>query len=339
MHSDLNKSRVSLWLLSATAVIVAAMIVAPRVTMSSLPTESPARVQVCEVTRGAVEQALCVTARVRYEAEYAAVVPCAGIIRQVYVAPGDRVRAGQALFRMDGTAQEAALAAAISDAPAALVPDSLGNAAVEASAALSQWTARETDATLRQAEAALSQLTVRAQADGLVHQVDIAENSGALAGTPAVALSGTQQLLTAQVVARDAASLRVGMAARVMSGSDLLCTASVRSIGAVETDATTGQTVTLVTLCPETPLDLPIGAAVDAEIILYGQQNVPTLPLSAVDEDGTVRWIADGRCYRLPVEVVMADEVNCWVNLPEGLRVVLHGGETVEGQRVREVRP
>lgn len=339
MHSDLNKSRVSLWLLSATAVAVAVLTVAPRVTMSSLPTESPARVRVCEVTHGSVEQALCVTARVRYEAEYAAVVPCAGIVRQVYVSPGDRVRAGEALFRMDGTAQEAAMAAALSASLAVPALDSLGGAAVEASAALSQWSAQETDAALRQAETALSQLTVRAQTDGLVHQVDIAENSGVLAGTPAMALSGARQLLTAQVVARDASALRAGMTARVMEGSKILCAASVRSIGAVETDATTGQTVALVTLCPDEPLDLPIGAAVDVEIVLYGQQNVPTLPLSAVGEDGTVRWIADGRCYRIPVEVVMADEVSCWVNLPEGLRVVLSGGETVEGQRVREVKP
>lgn len=47
VHSDLNKSRVSLWLLSVTAVAVAVLTGrAGGVTMSSLPTESPARVRV-----------------------------------------------------------------------------------------------------------------------------------------------------------------------------------------------------------------------------------------------------------------------------------------------------
>ena len=35
----------------------------------------------------------------------------------------------------------------------------------------------------------------------------------------------------------------------------------------------------------------------------------------------------------------MADEVSCWVNLPEGMTVVCGGEEKVQGQRIKEMKP
>ena len=74
----------------------------------------------------------------------------------------------------------------------------------------------------------------------------------------------------------------------------------------------------------------------EAEIIRCASENVPVLPVAAIGQGDTVRWVAEGRCYTAPVTVLLADDENCWVDLPLGTQVVLWGGETVEGQRVRE---
>ena len=74
----------------------------------------------------------------------------------------------------------------------------------------------------------------------------------------------------------------------------------------------------------------------EAEIIRCASENVPVLPVAAIGQGDTVRWVAEGRCYTAPVTVLLADEANCWVDLPLGTQVVLDAGETVEGQRVRE---
>jgi len=127
------------------------------------------------------------------------------------------------------------------------------------------------------------------------------------------------------------------MQARVLLDEEI-CSAQVASVGALETDLTTGQTVSQITLHPDRAISLPLGAALDVEIILAAQENVPVLPVEAVSESGEVWWVADGRSYRTQAGVILADEMSAWVALPEGTSVVLRG-DVVEGQRIREVKP
>ena len=160
-----------------------------------------------------------------------------------------------------------------------------------------------------------------------------------MAGSAAVLLSGERQAISVSMVLRDAERLRRGMKARILRDDAEAVMAEVTSIGPAQTSPSTGQTVCEVRLTPEKSLPLPLGAAVEVEIILYGQENVPVLPVEAVTDAGTVRWAAEGRSWEIPVEVVMTDEVSCWVTLPVGTEVVCGGEETVQGQKIREMKP
>ena len=97
-------------LLSIDVTVPAALTaVAPSLRMSSVPTETPARVRLAQVEYGDIEQLAMARGAVRYEQEYAAIAPVTGVVAEVYVEPGDRVTAGQPLLRLDASAEEAAL--------------------------------------------------------------------------------------------------------------------------------------------------------------------------------------------------------------------------------------
>ena len=63
------------------------------------------------------------------------------------------------------------------------------------------------------------------------------------------------------------------------------------------------------------------------------------MPVTAVTEDGTVWVVSNGRCWETEVEVLLTDEMRCWVSLPEGTAVVDRPEGLIEGQRVKEVSP
>ena len=332
----MRKVRASLGVIAITAAAVGLMLLLPWMTMSSLPTESPAKVQLTQVGIGDVERIIAVSGHIRYEAEYAALSPATGIVDQVYVRAGDSVSAGQALFRLDASAEEAALSAAYAAQGSAGTSAVAALAALPAQAnlaALSGLTAAE------ETQARLSAMTVRAQADGQVLQVSVSERGGVMAGTAAVLLSDTRQRVLCTAVLRDAEQVQAGQRARLLSGGVTACMATVRDVGPAQTDSLTGQTVAEIVLSPDENLPLPLGASVDAEIILAGQSTVTVLPVTALTDSGTVWWAAEGRLWETPVTVALQDEVSAWVSLPEGTLVVDHPAALLNGQRYREVKP
>ena len=296
------------------------------------PLEKAARVRMCCVENGCVEQLTTLNGVVRYEGEYAAGVPVNGVVSAVYVKNGEYVHKGQALFRMDDSLQTSAMCAALSrqmrgdTLPLTALGVELQS--VEDAAAWEQQRSVETAAD------ALEALTVRAAADGIVQQVYAVECSGMAAGSPGILLSGDGQEIICKAVQKDAVQMKVGMRARVLYDGQVQAEAIVTDIGHVE--AENGQSVCAVKLKPETPIDLPLGAAVKAEVILAQAQDVTVLPAEAVSEANTVRWVAEGRCYETDVTVFMRDETRCWVNLAPGTRVV-QSGTAIHGQRVLEV--
>ena len=327
----MRKVRFSVWMIACTVLAAALTAVLPSLRMSSVPTETPARVRLAQVEYGDIEQLAVARGAVRYEQEYAAIAPVTGIVAEVYVEPGDRVTAGQPLLRLDASAEEAALAAAYSaqaeiTAEASAWPDGLPVSFLQ-------------DSTMAETQARLAAMTLRAAADGQVVDVTTGQYAGILAGSSAVLLCGGQQEIICDVAACDAADLRKGMRAQASANGCTPCTATVTRIGAVRTDALTGQSVCEVALRPDSDLPLPIGAAVDVSISLYGRENAATLPVTALTEDGCIWVVSDHRCWKTPVAVLMQDEMRCWVNLPIGTAVVDQPGALIDGQRIREVQP
>ena len=309
-----RKTRLSLWVIAVTLLTTGVMLLS-----CAISHEQQTAVRTARVTLGRVEQTVVLRGHVGYEAEYAAIAPVTGVVAQVYVSPGDAVTAGQALFRMD----DAAEVAAISSAWAAGEKFAAYTGAAEAAA---------------QARLHLESLTVRARADGLVQQVSVKPLDGTAAGMPGMILSGAGQEIRCAAVVRDAAQVSPGMTARLIFAGVTACMGTVTSVGPAQTDATTGQVLCQVTIVPEKPLDLPMGAAVEAEIIRAAAEAVTVLPVTALTANNTVWWLAEGRVWETPVTVVLQDGMYCWVSLPEGTCVVDAPSGLVHGQLV-EVTP
>ena len=319
--------------IAVTAVVAAVMLAVP-VTAGRGEADRTVRVETAAVSKGTVERILALSGRVRYETEYGALAPATGIVAEVYVQPGQRVTAGQALFRMDGAAQEAAVSACLArgeSVSAALPVEMNGTAEVLQSATAENLTA---------SQLALEALTVRAQVDGLVQQVNVTSHSGVAAGTLAMALSGEKQQVVVNAALRDAEKLQRGQRASILVQGAQQAMATVESIGAAVTDATTGQVTCEVVLSMDQSLDLPLGAQVEAEVELLRAENVTVVPLQAISETGSVWWVADGRAWETDAAVIAQDEVSAWVALPEGVSVVVNSAkELAQGQRVKEMTP
>ena len=327
----MRKLKASYACVAVTALVVAVMLLLPQSRQ-----EAPIAVQTAQVRLGSVERILALSGRVRYETEYAALAPAAGLVAEVYVSPGERVLAGQPLFRMDGTMQEAAISARLSQ------QDVSALSAVPQEWSQTAQSLREEERTdsLALSQAELSALTVRAQVDGLVQQVNVTAHSGVAAGTVAMALSGEEQRVVITAALRDAEKLQAGQHARILSQGEALAEALVERIGPAVTDASTGQVNCEIVLRPDRRLALPLGAQVDAEVTLQHAELVPVLPVTAITQEGALWWVSDGRAWAAEDTVIAMDDASAWVALPEGTAVVVSSDEHLyPGCRVREVQP
>lgn len=321
----MTRVKVSVWIVLAAVMISAGMMLLPAVKAGMLPTETPANVSLAAVLRGDICGETALRGSIRYTQEYAAVAPVSGIVAEVYVSPGEQVAKGQALLRMDTTVQAAAISNAYAaEAETAWLPEEID-------------AQRITTAAIGEKTALLEAMTLRAAADGRVVAITAGQYSGVAAGSPAVTLCGGQQQIVCMAAVSDAAELSRGMWADILAHGEKYCGAVVEYVGAAQADMQTGQMVCPVTLMPEKEIDLPIGAPVEAEIARYRYENVTVLPITAVTENGTVWVVSDGRCWEMAAEIVEADQLLCWVNLPAGTLVVDRPQGLVQGQRIQEV--
>lgn len=305
----MSRTTRSLCMLAATAVLALAMI------FTSGGDGPAAEASFVTVRRGKIADVAAITGRLAYADETLTYAAVPGLVAQVYVRPGDRVVKGEALLRLGAESYEAAVSAWIAAGEA--VPGQENRSSSD----------------LRQP---LERTVVRAPMDATVRQVLTAESAAVSAGTPVVLLSSNRQEVRCAVAEADVRRVQAGMWARLsVAGEDIDRIAKVLSVGELEADPATGQTFSTVILLPDQHIDLPAGAAVDAEVYIAGREDVPVLPVEAITERGTVWWVTGERCTEIPVEILLNDEMHAWVSLPEGTTVAL--GEFVEGQRIREV--
>ena len=142
------------------------------------------------------------------------------------------------------------------------------------------------------------------------------------------------KIFVCSVAKEDAGAIAPDMWGWLTYGGEPAGFAKIAEIGAETVEPATGLTYVSVSLHPEQHLDIPEGAAVDAELFIAGSDDVEPLPVEAITERGKVWWITDNRCTEIPANVVLTDEILAWVELPEGLPVAV--GEYKEGMCVQE---
>lgn len=303
----MSRARWTGWMLAATLAVVAGMLILRG------GEEDAVNARIVTVEKGSVRNVAALEGRMEYTDEAAAYALMPGFVEEIYVNAGERVAAGQALLRLNGEGLEKAVSVWASQEQPQYAPDA------------------------SDMQQLLENAVVRAPENGVVRQVLTAEHALVTAGTPVAVLSSSEQMVVCSAAEADAAKVRAGMQAELSLNGQLLCRAEVTEISGLTADALTGRVSSRITMKPEKPLSLPAGAAVEAEVILSGRDQVNVLPVEAITERGTVWWVHEGRCTEIPAEIVLSDEISAWVRLPEGLQAAV--GEFEEGQRVTEAAP
>jgi len=300
----MRRGRIAIWLMVLTAAAVIAMLSTGR--------EEAVQARVVTVGRGRVANMAALTGRMTFLDETLAYTSAPGLVSEVLVDIGDRVAEGQALLRLETDGCDRIVSAWLS------AGDQLNGHAEDAAFILEGT-------------------VVRAPVNGTVRQVLTAKSAAVSAGEPVVLLSSTKQAILCSASEADVRQVQQGMQVTLSIDGGEIGRAEVSRVGEVTADPLTGRMVCQVTVIPDQHIELPAGTAVDVDIHISGREQVPVLPVEAVTERGTVWWVHEGRCTEIPAEIVLSDEMNVWVRLPEGLTVAI--GEFEEGQRVEEVQP
>ncbi len=298
----MRRGRLAAWMLVATVLTVGMML------MGSGRKDVVFPARLVTVTAGNVRRIAALSGRLTFNGEHAACAALPGQVAEVYVTPGERVAAGQALVRLEAGATQRVAAA---------------------------WASGTGTLAEEDVQALVEGAIIRAPENATVRQVLTQEYAMLTAGEPVVILSDSGQEILCVAAERDAREVQPGMRATLLLDGEEVGQADVTQVGPVEADETTGRLLCPVTLVPRQRLSLPMGAALEVDVVLLERSDVPILPLEAVTERSTLWWVHDGICTEIPAEIVLSDEMNAWVNLPEGITIAL--GEFTEGQHIREV--
>lgn len=227
------KTKASLLVIAATAVTV--------VTLFLLPFTPRTAVRTAVVERGELICSTLLEGVVAYADEQPLIALQAGRVGKVYVRQGQTVRAGELLISMDTDVLEQELAAVnqlLYEQETALAAfGQAGEAAL--SAAQTACQARTRQAELR---ASIASAQIRAEADGVVGALYVAE--GAIAGEGGLlgSIHGTGLRVVAAGRAEELANVAPGAAAMVTSAEGKALGAAVLGqSGAPELDSSTGQ--------------------------------------------------------------------------------------------------
>lgn len=343
----MRKSTASLFMLAITAVTAAAL--------WTWPVERWETVKTVKVSLGNVERTVAVVGTAARKGEYYSAHPKGGVVVQVFVQDGQMVTAGDPLYRLDDSLQQAALRkvmqamenAGITEAAWAdqvtEAAQALGDEVqVLAKEGLSAYTGTRAEMTA-QADALtaeIASLTQRAYKDGEVLQVMAREGELLLPGSPGAVLSSLDAEIRAEVSSRDSRQITEGMRARISINSMPLGEAVVEKVGLLKPNAQ-GIPYAQVVLTPLDGLSVNIGTQVDVDVILEAQTQVPVVPAEAVTDKDTVFQVYEGRAWEQNAAVRLWD--GNWAalgDLPVGTELVLSPEKDLrDGVRLKVVSP
>ncbi|MBQ8536903.1 MAG: HlyD family efflux transporter periplasmic adaptor subunit [Clostridia bacterium] len=321
-----KKLNASYWLLGITALAVAALLIWPTAALSALPLERSLSVSIGRALQGSIEKTIALAGTLAYGDERYAIAQQSGIAAWVTSKQeGQQVAAGEALLRLDTTAQETLLAQAYATQQPEQLKSLLNLDQAQQAAQL---------------EAAIQQSTVRAYQSGQVLQVLVRPGEMVQAGAPVALMASHTQQIKASVGAQERRKLREGMAVRLEQEGKFLAWGRIDSLGTMSMDAATGLSSAQVTITPASPLSLTLGDQVEVVAILAEAHGVITVPLSALDAQGQVWQVYEGRAWPTQGRVVLWDDVNAWVEgLAEDDAVILAPPANLRsGQRVKEAK-
>ena len=275
-----------------------------------------------------------------------------GVVAQVFVSAHQRVEAGQALFRLDSSAEERALVSALRAEAAAGASGerALGDAA-QAWEPGAQWLAEARSGEARQQarqqvetlQGRIAAMTVRAAEGGEVLATHIHAGEVLLPGAPALTLAQPAQIVRMQVGERESLRLKVGQRARFLRDDTPVGEGTVTLVG-MPTVRQDGVLSVAVELAPDRAIALPTGARLDVEIVCRAQEGAMLVPLEALAGSAPEQsvWQVHGqRAWRVPVQTGLQDALHVAVRgLPEGALVILHPPmDLYHGERVEVSAP
>ncbi len=343
----MRKSTASLFMLAITAVTAAAL--------WTWPVERWETVKTAKVSLGNVERTVAVVGAAARKGEYYSAHPKGGVVVQVYVQEGQTVTAGDPLYRLDDSLQQAALrkvmlalenagtteaawAGHVTEAAAGLG----GEAQALAREGLNAYTGTKAELTA-QADALtaeIASLTQRAYKEGEVLQMMAREGELLLPGSPGAVLSSLDAEVRAEVSSRDSRQIQEGMRARVSINSMPLGEAVVEKVGLLKPNAQ-GIPYAQVVFAPLNGLSVPIGTQVDVDVILEERAQVPVIPAEAITDKDTVFQVYGGRAWEQSAAVGLWD--GNWAavgDLPVGTEIVLSPEKDLkDGVRLKVVNP
>ncbi len=313
------KTKASLLVIAATAATV--------VTLFLLPFTPRTAVRTAVVERGELICSTLLEGVVAYADEQPLIALQAGRVGKVYVRQGQTVRAGELLISMDTDVLEQELAAVnqlLYEQETALAAfGQAGEAAL--SAAQTTLQARTRQAELR---ASIAYAQIRAEADGVVGALYVAE--GAIAGEGGLlgTVHGTGLRVAAAGRAENLADVAPGAAAMVTSAEGKTLGAAVLGqSGAPELDSSTGQAMQSLSFLPMDDgawMGVGAGDRVVVELVQEALEDQALVPISAVDSRDRVWFVEDG--IATPVEIDLTLRNDAYVAVPQewaGKRVVL----------------
>lgn len=304
----MRRASISLVLIVCTAVFV-------WLTLMKGAGEEAVPARIVTVRRGDVHQVAALTGRLTYDQEEIVLANLSGVISHIYVSAGQRVERGEAMVRWEDGGLDAVMSA------------------VAASSNILEQAAADHNGLY---EKLGETLVLRADKASYIRDVYVKQNTPVMTGTPLLRLTSGQQMIQCQAALKDARPIEAGMWAWLFYDGVKQGIGQVVSVGSAEVEPITGLSYVSILIQPENYLELPEGAGVDADIYLGGSDDVMTLPVEAITERGSVWWVVDGKCTEISGNVVLCDEMNAWVELPEGMQVAI--GEFREGQRVLEAK-
>ncbi len=303
----MRKTKLSIGLLFLTLLVSAGLILRTQETVTEA--------RIVSVKRADVHQVVAVSGYIVYDDEIILHAASSGTVEKVYIDQGSTVAQGEAVIKLNASGQERLMSKVIQ-----------GAGAVDVFSDFS----REVQAY------AANGLMIRSDRNAVLRQIYVRPEQAVYAGMPIARLTSNRQLIQCTVSNADADKISPGMWAWLKENREILGFAIVETVEAAPAEAAGGMPLSIVTLRPDQHIVKPEGDVIDAEVFIAGSDDVLSLPVEAVTERDTVWQVTQGRCVEIPAEVVLCDEINAWVNLPEGMQVAI--GEFQPGQRITEAR-